>query len=101
MPKVINGFALDTNMNLGIAINAVVAHPALVPHPALVTKLNRAITRALIGGVGCLFIYSHSARQVSFEIRYRNTKLIYMYVSHIHNMAIHPYRKFILYCALP
>ena len=59
MPKVINGFALDTNMNLGIAINAVVAHPALV------TKLNRAITRALIGGGG-VFIHIFTFCPTSF-----------------------------------
>ena len=31
--------------------------------------LARAVARALIGGRGCIFIYSGSARLVSFEIK--------------------------------
>ena len=30
--------------------------------------LSRAETKALIGGGGCIFIYSRSARRISFEI---------------------------------
>ena len=30
---------------------------------------TRAVARALIGGVGCIFIYSGSARLVSFELK--------------------------------
>ena len=32
-------------------------------------KATRAVARALIGGGGCIFIYSGSARLVSFEIK--------------------------------
>ena len=28
----------------------------------------RAVTKALIGGGGCIFIYSRSAQRISFEI---------------------------------
>ena len=31
--------------------------------------VNRAVARTLIGGGGCIFIYSGSARLVSFEIK--------------------------------
>ena len=30
--------------------------------------MSRAVTKALIGGGGCIFIYSRSARRISFEI---------------------------------
>ena len=31
---------------------------------------NRAVARTLIGGGGCIFIYSGSARLISFEINF-------------------------------
>ena len=49
--------------------------------------MDRAVARALIGGGGCIFIYSGSARLVSFEI-----KLISNEVSRaeLEYMNIHP-----------
>ena len=34
-----------------------------------VYNISKAVARALIGGGGCIFIYSGSARLVSFEIK--------------------------------
>ena len=45
----------------------------LTSHPstaltAMCQRVDRAETKALIGGGGCIFIYSRSARRISFEI---------------------------------
>ena len=37
--------------------------------------LHRAVARALIGGGGCIFIYSGSARLVSFEMKLISKKV--------------------------
>ncbi len=39
----------------------------------IVQNTNRAVARALIGGGGCIFIYSCSARLISFEINLKTT----------------------------
>ena len=36
-----------------------------------ISRLNTAVARTLIGGGGCSFIYSCSARLVSFEIKFK------------------------------
>ena len=38
-------------------------------------NLFRAVARALIGGRGCIFIYSGSARLVSFEVKLISKKV--------------------------
>ncbi len=42
------------------------------------TKLRSGVTRALIGGGGggCIFIYSCSARRISFEIKFIQKKSV-------------------------
>ena len=51
---------------------------------------SRAVTRTLIGGGGCIFIYSCSARQISFQIdqfefdwkKYRRAEHEYVNIHH-------------------
>ena len=40
----------------------------MLPYPV---NAHTAVARTLIGGGGCLFIYSCSARLVSFEIKFK------------------------------
>ena len=50
----------------------------------LVSRISRAVARTLIGGGGgggCIFIYSGSARLVSFEIKLTSKEGLYRYVT--------------------
>ncbi len=48
-------------------------HVLCLPNKILCALGGRAVTRALIGGGGCIFIYSCSARLISFEINLKTT----------------------------